>query len=142
MAKIQQNNNNRKSVTTTFSIWSSCHRKILNALRCGTHHHHHRRHTTTTTTTKNQQPPPLKQDPKPKKSEKLSELLKMCEMYEEEEEEEVRRMCKDDGDGGVRMNFGLLGVIPPLVAMVDSGSGEEKTVALYALLNLGIANDE
>lgn len=94
----------------------------------------------------------------------------MCEMYEEEEEEvrkkmaeleemkmvvkrlqcgdgggahEVRRMCKDD-HGGVRMNFGLLGVIPPLVAMVDDGcgGGEEKVVALYALLNLGIGNDE
>ena len=92
----------------------------------------------------------------------------MCEMYDEEEEEvrrkvavleemkmvvkrlqcgdgggahEVRRLCKDD-HGGVRMNFGLLGVIPPLVAMVDDGGGEEKIVALYALLNLGIGHDE
>lgn len=105
-------------------------------------------------------------------SEKLSELLKQPEWWENEEdvrrkeqvleglknvakklqrEEEgwsmvegaadVRRLTKDDPHA--RTTLALLGVIPPLVALLDAQDPTFLTqiAALYALLNLAIAND-
>ncbi|KAL8475235.1 hypothetical protein ACS0TY_030842 [Phlomoides rotata] len=102
-------------------------------------------------------------------SDKLSELLKQPEWWENDEEvrrkeevlqglknvakklqqqesmegaAEVRRLTKDDPHA--RTTLALLGVIPPLVALLhspDPTSGSQ-IAALYALLNLAIANDE
>ncbi|XP_076890446.1 U-box domain-containing protein 45-like [Bidens hawaiensis] len=105
-----------------------------------------------------------------KRSEKLSELLKMSQMMEEEEEavkkkvealeelkrvvkwlqfggnddvlvgaKAVRRLAKDDAEA--RMTLALLGAIPPLIAMLDSGDLEFQVAGLYAVLNIGIGND-
>ncbi|KAL3843992.1 hypothetical protein ACJIZ3_001395 [Penstemon smallii] len=114
-------------------------------------------------------PLPKKQ---PTGSEKLSELLKQPESWEneeevrrkeevleglkrvadklqkEEEEEEVlkgaaevRRLTKEDAHA--RTTLALLGVIPPLVALLDvrDPTFRSQIAALYALLNLAIAND-
>ncbi|PIN23150.1 hypothetical protein CDL12_04130 [Handroanthus impetiginosus] len=105
-------------------------------------------------------------------SEKLSELLKQPEWWENEEEvrkkeealeglkkvakklqqegsmelvlegaAEVRRLSKDDPQA--RTTLALLGVIPPLVALLDAQDPtfQPQIAALYALLNLAIAND-
>ncbi|KAK9052933.1 hypothetical protein SSX86_029563 [Deinandra increscens subsp. villosa] len=97
----------------------------------------------------------------------LATLMKMSKSLSEEEEEEkvvrlkeavkrlqgggdddslllrganeVRELAK--GDSEARTNFGSLGAIPPLVAMLDSGDRRSQISALYALLNLGIGND-
>ncbi|XP_076946690.1 uncharacterized protein LOC143618309 [Bidens hawaiensis] len=94
---------------------------------------------------------------KKKKSEKLSELLRKSELLEEQEEElkqavrrlqyddvlggakDVRRLTKENAD--VRTTLALLGAIPPLVGMLDSGDFDFQIAGLYALLNIGIAND-
>ncbi|CAA0829369.1 ARM repeat superfamily protein [Striga hermonthica] len=54
---------------------------------------------------------------------------------------EVRRLTKDDPEA--RATLALLGVIPPLVALLDAQDPTFRTqiAALYALLNLAIAND-
>ncbi|KAH6761437.1 ARM repeat superfamily protein [Perilla frutescens var. frutescens] len=107
-------------------------------------------------------------------SEKLSELLKQPEWWENEEEvrrkeqvleelknvarklgsdsdslmvegaADVRRLTKDDPHA--RTTLALLGVIPPLVALLHSPldpnfNPHNQIAALYALLNLAIAND-
>lgn len=106
-------------------------------------------------------------------SEKLSELLKQPEWWENEEEvrrkeqvleglknvakklqreeeegwsmlegaADVRRLTKDDPHA--RTTLALLGVIPPLVALLDAQDPTflSQIAALYALLNLAIAND-
>ncbi|KAI3472927.1 hypothetical protein Pfo_030353 [Paulownia fortunei] len=105
-------------------------------------------------------------------SEKLSELLKQPEWWENEEEvrrkeqvleglkkvakklqqegsmevvlegaAEVRRLTKDDPQA--RTTLALLGVIPPLVALLDAQDPtfHSQIAALYALLNLAITND-
>ncbi|GFQ07624.1 U-box domain-containing protein 13 [Phtheirospermum japonicum] len=106
-------------------------------------------------------------------SEKLSELLKQAEWWENDQEEvrkkeealqrlknvanklqqeeeismvldgaaEVRRLAKDDPEA--RTTLALLGVIPPLVALLDSQDPtfHSQIAALYALLNLAITND-
>lgn len=110
-----------------------------------------------------------KAEPK-KGSEKLSELLKQPEWWENEEEEvrrkeqvleglknvarkfqdegsmvegaaDVRRLTK--GDPQARTTLALLGVIPPLVALLDAQDPtfSSQISALYALLNLAITND-
>lgn len=105
-------------------------------------------------------------------SEKLSELLKQPEWWENEEEvrrkeemlqglknvakklqqeesmvvlegaAEVRRLTKDDPHA--RTTLALLGVIPPLVALLHAQDPtcRSQIAALYALLNLAIGNDE
>lgn len=105
-------------------------------------------------------------------SEKLSELLKQPEWWENEEEvrrkeqaleglkkvakklqqegsmevvlegaAEVRRLTKDDPQA--RTTLALLGVIPPLVALLDAQDPtfHSQIASLYALLNLAITND-
>ncbi|KAH0461381.1 hypothetical protein IEQ34_008956 [Dendrobium chrysotoxum] len=52
---------------------------------------------------------------------------------------EVRRLAKDNPD--FRQSLALLGVIPPLVALLDSDDSDSLISALYALLNLGIGNE-
>lgn len=53
---------------------------------------------------------------------------------------DVRRLTKDSAEA--RTNLALLGAIPSLVAMLDSiGDDVAQIAALYALLNLAIAND-
>lgn len=53
---------------------------------------------------------------------------------------EVRRRAKEDSEA--RTTLAMLGAIPPLVGMLDSEDQEYQIAALYALLNLGIGNDE
>ncbi|KAL0330581.1 UNVERIFIED_CONTAM: U-box domain-containing protein 7 [Sesamum radiatum] len=105
-------------------------------------------------------------------SEKLSELLKQPEWWENEEEvrrkeqelealkkvakklqqegsmevvlegaAEIRRLTRDDPQA--RTTLALLGVIPPLVALLDAQDPtfNSQIAALYALLNLAITND-
>ncbi|KAL2545227.1 ARM repeat superfamily protein [Forsythia ovata] len=105
-------------------------------------------------------------------SDKLSDLLKQPECWENEEEvrmkeetleelkrvakklqqqsssevvlegaREVRRLAKEDYQA--RTTLALLGVIPPLVALLDAEdpTSHSQIAALYALLNLAIAND-
>lgn len=165
-----------------FRLWSSCRRKIIDTMRCGGGGYRHR-HTAKS---------PVAEKPKEeekrsecrsdvienqkncknKKSEKLSELLRMSESWSSEEEaedvkkkvevleelkrvvkglqcggdeevlggaKEVRRLAKEDLDA--RTTLALLGAIPPLVSMLDSGDLDSQIAALYALLNLGIGND-
>ncbi|WOK94036.1 hypothetical protein Cni_G02738 [Canna indica] len=50
----------------------------------------------------------------------------------------VRRLAKNDPEA--RKTLAMLGVIPPLVAMLDSKDSNLHLSALYALLNLGIGN--
>ncbi|EPS64193.1 hypothetical protein M569_10585, partial [Genlisea aurea] len=60
---------------------------------------------------------------------------------------EVRRLAKDDAQA--RTTLALLGVVPPLVGLLDAAAEAEGTAAaycsqiasLYALLNLSIANN-
>ncbi|KAJ3677217.1 hypothetical protein LUZ60_002941 [Juncus effusus] len=53
---------------------------------------------------------------------------------------EIRRLAK--GDVEARETLAMLGVIPPLIAMLDPESDLESQIsALYAILNLGVGND-
>ncbi|KAD6453663.1 hypothetical protein E3N88_08369 [Mikania micrantha] len=164
MRKFQQNNlgsvvlDQQPAGYRSFKLWSVCRRKIIDTMRCGgaSYRHRHTVHSPVAV--------------KPKKSEKLSDLLKMSELLEQEEEEvkkkvevleqmklavkrlqcggdddvkggatEVRRLAKDDPDA--RTTLGLLGAIPPLIAVLDSGDLDSRIASLYALLNLGIGNN-
>lgn len=51
----------------------------------------------------------------------------------------VRLLAKEDSDA--RATLAMLGVIPPLVGMLDSEDVDAQIASLYALLNLGIGND-
>ncbi|PKU79066.1 U-box domain-containing protein 4 [Dendrobium catenatum] len=53
---------------------------------------------------------------------------------------EVRRLAKDNPEA--RQTLAMLGAIPPLVGLLDAEDSESHISALYALLNLGIGNDE
>ncbi|KAJ9537094.1 hypothetical protein OSB04_029827 [Centaurea solstitialis] len=198
MGKFQHNNlgsvvlHHHATTTGTgnFSLWTSCRRKIIDTMRCGGGGYRHRESVTSPAV----EIPKEKEEVKrsecrsdaiqnqinngkvKKKSEKLSELLRMSETWSEEGEEkeeevvkrkvevleemkavvkrlqcggdaaevlggakEVRRLAKEDLDA--RTTLALLGAIPPLVAMLDSGDLDSRIAALYALLNLGIGND-
>lgn len=76
----------------------------------------------------------------------------MNELHHEEEEKNdltkkteaamrVRFLAKEDLE--VRETLAMLGVIPPLVAMLDHSQNDVASLvaSLYALLNLGIGND-
>ncbi|MQL84294.1 hypothetical protein Taro_016790 [Colocasia esculenta] len=54
--------------------------------------------------------------------------------------EEVRRLAKEDPEA--RATLAMLGAIPPLVGMLDSGDVNLRVAALYALLNLGVGDDK
>lgn len=51
----------------------------------------------------------------------------------------VRSLAKENLDA--RGTLAMLGAIPPLVGMLDSGDVDAQIASLYALLNLGIGND-
>ncbi|GAV59953.1 hypothetical protein CFOL_v3_03484 [Cephalotus follicularis] len=51
----------------------------------------------------------------------------------------VRLLAKEDSEA--RVTLAMLGAIPPLVGMLDIDSVDTQISSLYALLNLGIAND-
>ncbi|KAK9067879.1 hypothetical protein SSX86_011990 [Deinandra increscens subsp. villosa] len=159
-----------------FKLWSVCRRKIIDTMRCGGGGYRHRQTVYSPVAVKPREEADkiearshVNKD-KSKKSEKLSELLRISELLEEEEEEvkrkvevleelkravkrlqsdgnddvlvgakEVRRLAKDDSDA--RSTLALLGAIPPLIALLDSGDLDSQIAALYALLNLGIGND-
>ncbi|XP_076929905.1 U-box domain-containing protein 45-like [Bidens hawaiensis] len=53
---------------------------------------------------------------------------------------EVRELAK--ADSKARTKLALLGAIPPLVAMLETEDLDSQISALYALLNIGIGNDE
>ncbi|KAG8375638.1 hypothetical protein BUALT_Bualt10G0121100 [Buddleja alternifolia] len=153
MAKCEKNKDTGSVVLDRpFKLWSL----IIDSVRCGSGV---------------QKPYPKKSEAK-KHTEKLSELLNQPEWWENDEEvmrkelvlealkkvakklqqeesmeavlegaAEVRKLTKDDPQA--RTTLALLGVIPPLVALLDA---EDPTFhfqisALYALLNLAITND-
>lgn len=84
-----------------------------------------------------------------RKVEALEELKRVVKNLQQDFEEnhavvlegarEVRRLTKDDPEA--RTTLALLGAIPPLVALLDAPPPPYQVGALYALLNLGIAND-
>ncbi|KAJ7966252.1 U-box domain-containing protein [Quillaja saponaria] len=103
------------------------------------------------------------------KSEKLSDLLNLAETEidvqtkkKEEALEEMKRVVKElqvedlttremaatnvrllaKEDLEIRGTLAMLGAIPPLVGMLDLENVHSQIAALYALLNLGIGNDE
>lgn len=190
MGKLQQNNLGsvvlgRQSTTAgggggNFKLWSSCRRKIIDTMRCGGGGYRHRETVKSLVVEKPKEEKNGSEcrsdviknnnNCKPKKSEKLSELLRMSELWEEEEEavkkkvqvlEELKVVVKGLQCGGdvdllsgakdvrrlakedsdARTTLALLGAIPPLVAMLDSDDHDSQIAALYALLNLGIGND-
>ncbi|KAJ0984873.1 hypothetical protein J5N97_003229 [Dioscorea zingiberensis] len=76
----------------------------------------------------------------------FDELQSVVRRLQEEDDDQkksaamdVRRLAKDDREA--RQTLAMLGSIPPLVGMLDSGDPETQIASLYALLNLGIGND-
>ncbi|XP_076902115.1 uncharacterized protein LOC143556745 [Bidens hawaiensis] len=138
------------------SLWSTCRRKFIHTIGCGCHMTVESECRSDVIITNNNNNNNNNNGVKKKKSEKLSELLRMSELLEEQEELEqvVRRLQYDDVLGGakdvrrltkenadVRTTLELLGAIPPLVGMLDSGDLDFQITGLYALLNIGIGND-
>ena len=81
-----------------------------------------------------------------KKEEKLEELKKIVLdlqggdlMKRHVAASNVRLLAKENIE--VRGLFAMLGVIPPLVSMLDSQDSHSQISSLYALLNLAISND-
>ena len=85
-----------------------------------------------------------------KKVEALEELKRVArelqvendavEKQRREAASRVRLLAKEDSDA--RATLAMLGVIPPLVGMIDDSDDVDAQIAsLYALLNLGIGND-
>ncbi|KAK1322805.1 hypothetical protein QJS10_CPA02g01263 [Acorus calamus] len=141
-------------------IWPVFRRKLFDAVSCGAS----RRWRDEIPETK---PPP----PRPRSDNRLSELLRseageedrpalseeearrktealeglqrvVRELQEERAAEaaaEVRRLARADADA--RRTFALLGAIPPLIGLLESGDPDLVVSSLYALLNLGIGND-
>ncbi|KAI3494553.1 hypothetical protein L1887_40685 [Cichorium endivia] len=163
-----------------FKLWSVCRRKIIDTMRCGGGGYRHRDTVESPVMEKPKEERKgsecrsdaikVNNNCKSRKSEKLSELLRMSELLEEEEEEvkkkvaaleELKLVVKGLQCGGdvellsgakdirrlakensdARTTLALLGAIPPLVAMLDSDDLDSQIAALYALLNLGIGND-
>ncbi|KAL4570357.1 hypothetical protein LXL04_026009 [Taraxacum kok-saghyz] len=156
-----------------YKLWSSCRRKIIDAMRCSGGISRHQKSVKSSVA----ENPKLeevkssmsecrsdssKNNGSNKGSEMLSTLMRMSESSSEEERSvklrevvkrlqsggdgdalggarEVRELTKDDSQA--RTNLALLGAIPPLVAMLNSGDIHSQISALYALLNLGIGND-
>ncbi|MFS7926823.1 putative armadillo-like helical protein [Helianthus anomalus] len=180
MMKFQQNTIGSLAVdhlpagARNHNLWSTCRRKIIDTISCGGagYRHTHTVHSPVALNPNNDEtkPKPKHESRSDKKSEKLSELLKVSEVLEAEEEEvkkkvevleemkqvvkrlqcggnddvldgakEVRRLAKDDSDA--RTTLALLGAIPPLIGMLDSGDLDLRVAGLYAILNIGIGND-
>ncbi|KAL6213003.1 hypothetical protein ACLB2K_018218 [Fragaria x ananassa] len=83
-----------------------------------------------------------------KKVEALEKLKRVArELQVENDAVEMRRAAASDvrllakEDSEARATLAMLGVIPPLVVMIDSDDVDAQIASLYALLNLGIGND-
>lgn len=82
-----------------------------------------------------------------KKVEALDELKRVAKELQVEDDSakrkeaasRVRLLAKEDVEA--RATLAMLGVIPPLVALLDSDDVVAQIASLYALLNLGIGND-
>lgn len=82
-----------------------------------------------------------------KKVEALDELKRVAKELQVEDDSakrkeaasRVRLLAKEDVEA--RATLAMLGVIPPLVALLDSADVVAQIASLYALLNLGIGND-
>nr|XP_043608501.1 U-box domain-containing protein 13-like [Erigeron canadensis] len=155
MAKLQQNNNDQ------FNFWSSCRRKIIETMKCsGTISCHKKTVKSQVITDQNQPQEMIKTSVDVKgatenllmlfrissleeENVKLKEVVKKLQSGENEHvlqgAKQVRELAKEDLEN--RKKLGLLGVIPPLVGMLDSKDCHSHIAALYALLNLGIGND-
>ncbi|XP_074330484.1 U-box domain-containing protein 45-like [Apium graveolens] len=161
-AVVLDNHHSSTSLCSSFSR-SSFRRKLLHSLRCGGGCSDKPKHKPLPNND-SRSDPTNKNDPG---SDKLSELLRLSEEEEDEVKKktkvldefkcvvkrlqcddvlwgakEIRRLTKEDPHA--RTTLALLGSIPTLVAMLDcKGNDVEFQIsALYALLNLGIANPE
>ncbi|KAJ0666195.1 putative armadillo-like helical protein [Helianthus annuus] len=121
-----------------FSLWSSCRRKLIATMRCSCGISRHNKPINS--------PPVIKLPPEPSSEEKnvmMKETMKRLQSGENDVvlrgAKDVRELAKTDSEA--RTNFGLIGVIPLLVAMLDCEDVDSHIEALYALLNLGIGND-
>ncbi|KAB2627916.1 U-box domain-containing protein 7-like [Pyrus ussuriensis x Pyrus communis] len=82
-----------------------------------------------------------------KKVEALEELKRVAKDLQADDDSakrkeaasKVRLLAKEDSEA--RATLAMLGVIPPLVALLDSDDAVSQIASLYALLNLGIGND-
>ncbi|XP_008220689.1 PREDICTED: U-box domain-containing protein 4-like [Prunus mume] len=82
-----------------------------------------------------------------KKVEALDELKRVAKELQVEDDSakrkeaasRVRLLAKEDVEA--RATLAMLGVIPPLVALLESDDVVAQIASLYALLNLGIGND-
>ncbi|KAK1287558.1 hypothetical protein QJS10_CPB19g00682 [Acorus calamus] len=88
--------------------------------------------------------PALSEEEARRKTEKLEGLQRVVRGLQEDERAaeaaaEVRRLAKADADA--RRTLALLGAIPPLIGLLESGDPDLLVSSLYALLNLGIGND-
>lgn len=76
--------------------------------------------------------------------EELKRVVKRLQLDAHDEQKkvaagDVRRLAKEDAEA--RTTLAMLGAIPPLIQMLDSGDIDSQIASLYALLNLGIGND-
>ncbi|MFS8030114.1 putative armadillo-like helical protein [Helianthus anomalus] len=120
-----------------FSLWSSCRRKLIATMRCSCGISRHDKPINS---------PAVIKLPEPSSEEKnvmMKETIKRLQSGENDVvlqgAKDVRELAKTDSEA--RTNFGLIGVIPLLVAMLDCEDVDSHIEALYALLNLGIGND-
>lgn len=174
MAKFQQNDHRTHPTVDgdgNFRLWSSCRRKIIDAMRCSGGISRYRKNVKSPvaknpkleemkTSTAECRSDTNKNNGNHKGSENLSELMKLSESSSSEDVrlKEVVKRLQSGGDGDAlggarevrelakgnseaRTNLALLGAIPPLVGMLDSDDLDSQISALYALLNLGIGND-
>ncbi|XP_052184156.1 U-box domain-containing protein 13-like [Diospyros lotus] len=78
-----------------------------------------------------------------RKADKLQELKRVVEKLQSDDvlggAMDVRRLTKENSEA--RTTLALLGAIPPLVSLLDSEDLHCQIASLYALLNLGIANE-
>ncbi|KAK1438409.1 hypothetical protein QVD17_04218 [Tagetes erecta] len=142
MPNLHHNHPTTVTGHANFSLWSSCRRKIIATMRCSGGMSRHRKTTTKSPSVEDIKTAIPESSPDDK-SEVLKEAVKRLQSDGDGDllrgAMEVRELAK--GDSEARTNFRLIGAIPPLVAMIDSGDLCSQISALYALLNLGIGND-
>ncbi|KAI7747185.1 hypothetical protein M8C21_010669, partial [Ambrosia artemisiifolia] len=120
------------------SLWSSCRRRIIATMRCGGGMSRHRK-TTKPNTINMKLPESLSEEKNVMMKETVKRLQSGLNDDVLQGAKEVRELTKTDPE--TRTYFGLIGAIPPLVAMLDYEDVNIQISTLYALLNLGIGND-